>query len=134
MTERSVQVRLSGQQFSYLVPPGDDPKPGDWMLASTSNRPGAVDAASRLICSQIVAVEDPAHTKATKLYFALFTDEFLTTRQAVNLMRAAVEADEREDDRPPKWKPKPKPKPALFSNLPSTDDISRAASRRHFGD
>lgn len=90
MTSRSVSVVISRRRFSYLIPPGENPKVGDWILVSIATKREAVHAVSRMMSYQIAAIEDPAHPKATKMYLAYFTTEFIEQRQAANIMRDAV--------------------------------------------
>jgi len=84
---RSVLVRLGTNHFSYLIPEGDDPKVGDYVMVILSSS----DMFSEFVlgtCAlrKIVKIEDPAHPKASKKYLTRYTEDQLREFFETNLM------------------------------------------------
>lgn len=93
---RSVSVNFqnnpaSKTRFSYVVPPGDEPGVGDYILVTISDNASEVTQGFKVVT--ILAVEDPAHPKATKMYFSRMMAEHVQTIQAANNMRVALSKD-----------------------------------------
>ena len=73
---------------SYLIPAGDDPVVGDFIGAAVGENAEEIDVILAAIrYGIVVAVDDPPHAEATKLYMFRFNPRELTKRQIINNAR-----------------------------------------------